>query len=68
MEKKKIKEDGIKIKEIAVFGLTYEENIRNVAVALAKSGYFVKINRKDEFWEIRVYSDRWFFNKGEVVG
>ena len=53
-----IKKEGISIKLIAVFGLAHEENIRNVSVALAKAGYYIKIGRKDEFYEVNVYTDR----------
>ncbi len=59
MRKSKIeKPREITIKEKVSFHFAYEENAKNVAVALSLGGYYIKIGKFDGKYTVDVYTDR----------
>lgn len=47
-----------KIQKYTEFKLTYMENVHNVAFALARSGYYVKIVPESSSYRVEIYTDR----------
>ena len=54
----KKKDDSIKIKQYVEFAFTYKQNADNVALALATSGYYIKVSYDSSMWTVRIYTDR----------
>lgn len=52
------KEKEIKIKEKVIFTFAYLENAERVAIALAMSGYYVRISKSSAGFILWVYTNR----------
>ena len=57
LKEKEIKtKEEYKVKKIAEFKLIYQENIERIVIALALSGYFVRVSKIDEFRLVEVFT------------
>lgn len=55
---KKKTNNQITIREKVVFEFAYEENAKNVALALSFAGYYVKVGKYEGKYAVGVYTDR----------
>lgn len=52
---KHVKKEKIEIEEFVVFSLAQQNNVERVAMALASSGYFVRITTTGTGYAVSVY-------------
>ena len=57
MKKKEKEKAPIQIKLKTEFCLAHKENAQNVAFALSSAGFFVRIRRDQEFYQVLVYTN-----------